>query len=206
MNKSLCLLTSVVLLLSLMTATAHAEVTVSVTLTGSVDEMLPILQHLRDMGVGIGPSSADSDSIKLQVHSMTTEQEVESAPDAVPPPQPVLALTEAAITPAQAKPGEMAVVSVKVCDPDHVVDTLEASVGELGIDLADNGSNGDAVAGDGVWSAAVEVPAGAPDGPCSVKITAYDAHGYPVSTPGAASEGNAPAAPLSTEAAVTIAR
>jgi hypothetical protein len=31
---------------------AWAEVTVSVTLTGPIDEILPLLEHLREMGVG----------------------------------------------------------------------------------------------------------------------------------------------------------
>jgi hypothetical protein len=161
------------------------------------------------MGFGGDRGASTDEPVKFRVHSVTTEEEVECAGEepVAAEPKPALSLQEAAITPAQAKAGEAVVLTVKVCDPDDTVDTLAASVGGKDVDLNDNGANGDAVAGDGVWSAAMEVPAGATAGAYAVKITAYDAFGYPVSMPGPPSEGSDKAKPpLTAEAVVNVSR
>jgi len=59
-------------LLFLMAAgVATAEIEVSITLTGDIDELIPILVHLRNMGVGTGAAVEMEDPVKLRVHSMT---------------------------------------------------------------------------------------------------------------------------------------
>jgi hypothetical protein len=168
---------------------ATAEITVSVSISGSIEELLPILRHLQDMGFGVGPTSAEDDPLQLEVFSVMSA-EGEKPPEA-PAEQksvkmalkPVLSMTEAAVTPAPVKLGETALVTVSISDPDHVVDTVGATLGSLrdnSFDLFDNGTLGDAAANDGIWSRAVEVPATLPVGNHAVRVQAYDANGDPV--------------------------
>jgi len=55
-------------------ATAFADVTVSITISGTVDELAPVLQHLKDMGIGLGKgaASAPADGAKTEIHSSMT--------------------------------------------------------------------------------------------------------------------------------------
>lgn len=90
------------------------------------------------------------------------------------------ALTEAKIVPARLAPGEGAVICVRVIDPEGVIDVVTATVreyAEIALDLEDNGAEGDQVAGDGVWTVAVEVPGGAPPGQYTWGFEAYDTGG-----------------------------
>ena len=187
---------------------AEAEVTISITLTGSIDEILPILQHLQGLGLG----TAGTDALKLNVHSVMGAEagevpapapaEPAPAPEvAPPPPPPTLGFTGVVVTPAAAKAGETMTFSATLSDPDHVVDTVAITVGELKFDLFDNGANGDVTAMDGTWSRAYELPATLTAGAHAGVIQAYDVNGEPVMVK---EEGKDPA-PLTTELSFAIA-
>jgi len=189
---------------------AAAEITVSVSISGTIEELLPILRHLRDMGYGVGPASAEEDALQLEVFSVMAS-EGEKSPGEPPESgsekvalRPVLSMKEAAVAPAPITRGETALVTVVITDPDRVVDTVGATLGSLrdnSFDLFDNGTLGDAAANDGIWSRTVEVPATLPVGSHTVRIQAYDVNGDPVMAP--AKEGEP--LPLRAEAQCTVA-
>ncbi len=184
-----------VLLTAALAAMAVADVQVSITLTGDLDELLGILQQLRRMGYGGG--GYDEDPLRLRVHSTHQAQqesvmlppENETVPveeEAVPelPPQPVMALNTPAIEPASAAAGSAVRVTVQVIDMENAIDTLSAILNAANVtaDLFDNGQNGDIAAGDGIWSAMLALPPDLPAGQYEVKILAYDANGAPILT------------------------
>jgi hypothetical protein len=169
---------------------AHAEIAVTVSITGTLDEVLPILRHLQDLGIG----AAGEEAMKLQVHSVMSGAEV--AP-AVPAP---LGFQAAAVEPVSAKAGDSVLITAKVGDPDHVVDTVAATVGGETCDLYDNGTNGDATALDGTWSRSVALPAGLPSGDAVIALTAYDVSGDAIQI--AAPDGTK--SPMTTNATVTV--
>ena len=153
---------------------ASAELNVSVTITGPVDEMLPLLEHLKGLGVG-APAEADSDTLRVEMHSEAGGESV---------PRPLSVLQDARVDPATVAPGpdSMALISVRASDPDGKVDTVAARVVDKGIvvELYDNGSHGDSEAGDGVWSGTLAVADVLDPGEYRIKIMAYNANGTPV--------------------------
>ncbi|MCC6489713.1 MAG: hypothetical protein IT364_19630 [Candidatus Hydrogenedentes bacterium] len=181
---------------------AQAEVTISITLTGSIEEILPILQQLQGLGIGV----SGQDPLKLNVHSVMgaeagqTPAEPAPAPEAAPPPPPPLGFTGVVVAPSAAKVGETMTFTATLSDPDHVVDTVAITVGELKFDLFDNGANGDVTAMDGTWSRAYELPATLTAGTHTGAIQAYDVNGEPVMLK---EEGKDPA-PLTTELSFSV--
>jgi hypothetical protein len=174
------------------TVTTGAEVEVSVTLTGDVDELIVVLKTLQQMGVGVEAKTEDPlDELRLQMHSFLEPEEVAeetSAPEAEPeaPAEPVLGFTEVKLEPAKAAPGQLVLVTATVSDPGKVVDTVALSLGDSQeFDLFDNGQGGDETALDGVWSRKMEVPYNKAAGDFIVTVTAYDVNGDPISAPGA---------------------
>ncbi|MBI2433160.1 MAG: hypothetical protein HYV26_09840 [Candidatus Hydrogenedentes bacterium] len=174
---------------------ARAEITVSVTINGEIDEMLPLLEYLKQMGAG--PGGTAEDPLKLHVHSIhgegaTPEEPVAEAPPAAPEPAPAptLGLVNAAVEPAPVTAGLSALIRVQVEDAAAAVDTITATVENtlIAVDLFDNGTNGDVTAGDNVWSANVLVPAELPAGGYTISFAAYDADGNTVTIPGPAGE------------------
>ncbi len=94
-----------------------------------------------------------------------------------------LAMMDARSDPAKLSPGDEGLVCVLVLDTQAVVAAVTASVREyptMVVDLNDNGEEGDKVAGDGVWSFAIEVPEAASAGVYNWDFAAYDANGNPV--------------------------
>ena len=202
--------------LGLMTGVAYAELSVSVTISGPLNELLPLLQHLKDMGIGHGGGES---GIKLEMNSVavpapgpntapvpapeTPAAQPAPAPAAPqPPPKPILGFSEALVTPAIAKAGTTVLVSVRVSDPDHQVDTIAATVvGTPGVvDLYDNGTHGDVTAADGIWSAAVTLDSQVKPGDYLVSITAYNRNGLAVMVPGPDKQE----IPLSGQAKMTV--
>ncbi|MBI4556597.1 MAG: hypothetical protein HY706_03370 [Candidatus Hydrogenedentes bacterium] len=202
---------------------AYADLTVSVNITGTIEELIPILQHLKDLGVGTGTAAASEDALKLNVHSIatgaTTEAAPAPAPEAAPapepvsaippePPKPALGLLNLKAEPAAPKPGDIVQLSVQVSDPDHKIDTVAVTVtGPEGdakgvFDLYDNGTHGDATANDGLWSTNIGAlgPAARAGETYTLMVVAYDANGDPVMTAG---EGGA-IIPLKAEAGLTV--
>ncbi|HUW61499.1 MAG TPA: choice-of-anchor X domain-containing protein [Candidatus Bathyarchaeia archaeon] len=165
---------------------ALAEVTVSVTLTGPIDELLPILEHLREMGVGA--AGTDDEALKLEMHSVATPEEKEEAgqPTAAEPPAPPQpagpSLAGFTMEPAVARVGEKLWMSILVLNGVGIVDTVSAMIGGMNtqFELHDNGENGDPVAGDGQWSAEIMLDPQLPAGQIPLNIVAFDANGQPV--------------------------
>lgn len=186
---------------------ARAEVTISITISGSIEELLPILRQLQSMGVGAGDSAEDP--LKLNVHSVMSGDDF-ALPGMAPPPEPVAPALEpeppklgfqgATVTPGSAKAGENVLFAAQVSDPDHVVDTVGLTVGDITFDLFDNGANGDETAMDGIWSRHYALPATLQAGDYVATITAYDVNGEPVV---AAEEGTEPVAVVA-EAPFTV--
>jgi len=177
------------LVLAVALGSASAEVTVSVSISGTIEELLPILRHLQDMGFGVGPTGTEEDALQLEMFSVMSpegqkppEEQARKEPVKMPL-KPVLSMKEATVAPAPVKLGETALVTVAITDPERVVDTVGATLGSLrdnSFDLFDNGAQGDAAANDGIWSRRVEVPATLPVGNHPIRIQAYDRNGDPV--------------------------
>lgn len=161
---------------------AVGEVTISVTISGSVDEILPILQQLTEMGVGRStPMAEGEDAVRLHVYSMTSAEETGTAGEGQPSvPKPVLELTDASVTPSAAKAGDSVLITVRVSDPEGKVDTLAVTLGDQSLDLYDNGSQGDQTANDGIWSRTVPLPADLAEGAHTLALTAFDVNGNAV--------------------------
>ncbi len=90
---------------------------------------------------------------------------------------------ETGITPNQLKPGDEALITVKLKDKHQVVQGIEGVVQEdqrITFDLNDRGEQADAAAGDGVWTFGVKVPFQAPEGQFMLDLTAYRSDGNPV--------------------------
>jgi hypothetical protein len=84
---------------------------------------------------------------------------------------------EATISQPELKPGDTAIVTVKVDDRFGIVDRVEGVVAEDGtilFRLRDDGVDPDAQAGDGIWTIKVEVPFNAPPGEFHFTLYAYD--------------------------------
>jgi hypothetical protein len=112
------------------------------------------------------------------------------------------AMEEAVVTPARLQPGESAFITVKVKDRHRIVDRVVAVVKEdprVKLPLHDDGTGGDAEAGDGKWTLKVDVPFTAPPGSYTLEIAAYRKDGEVIAVSGA--EGDRP---LSTTAQVSI--
>ena len=73
----------VALVIAIWAGSSHGDLTVSVTISGPIDEILPLLEQLKDMGVG-APST--DESLRVELRS------VAKAPEAAEPPKPPLAL------------------------------------------------------------------------------------------------------------------
>ncbi len=175
-------------------AWAGAEVSVTLTISGDMDEILAILQLLRSMGYG--GSAPEEDPLRLRVHSVHSSDEetaassvpgeagAVAAPEPEPEPKPVIALQNPTADPASVKAGETVVVRTEVIDQQNAIDTLAATFGKTAVtvDLHDNGEQGDATAGDGVWSGTLAVPPETRAGAHEITILAYDANGDPIMT------------------------
>ena len=197
----------------LLAAPVSAEVNVSLTITGSMDEIMAIVQTLKNMGYGGGIDANDPLKLRVQsTHNVQPESIAQTpaapaapaadpavptpaqtsvpapaqapAPAPAPEPKPVIALNNAAVKPASLSPGQPVLIMVEVIDLQNAIDTLAASLinTKVSVDLHDNGTNGDAVAGDGVWSASLTLPADLPAGPHDIGITAYDGNGTVIQT------------------------
>jgi len=89
-------------------------------------------------------------------------------------------LQQATINPSTLRPGDTAIVTVKVVDAHKIVDRIVAVVKEdprMKFPLQDDGEGPDASSGDGVWSLQVDVPFAAPAGPFTLELTAYSEDG-----------------------------
>ena len=106
------------------------------------------------------------------------------------------------ITPSELNPGDSATITVKVNDPEDIVERVEGVLidnEDIEFALRDDGEGGDATAEDDVWTIQVEVPVLAPPGGFLMRFTAYRSDGTPVPV-----RGEDGPQPLSAELPVTI--
>lgn len=176
---------------AVLSMSAFAEVQITVSITGTPEEMLPILERLRGVGAAAGQQL---DSLKLEVQSNAAAPPPPAPAPPAPAPQPVPApapapgapgveLKDAQATPSSVAQGDSFMVSVVVVDPSHSVETVECVVLEQGskFDLYDDATHGDAQAGDGIWSNSFKAE-GAP-GTYTLEISPYDSSGAFVVNP-----------------------
>ncbi|GMW01892.1 MAG: hypothetical protein AMXMBFR84_30280 [Candidatus Hydrogenedentota bacterium] len=191
------------LLAGMFVVRANGEITVSVTLTGSLEEIQLILEQMKALGAISGQYG---EPMKMNLHSVMDSNAVQE--DGVaPPPAPTLALVDPKVEPQSAKPGEEILVSISIVDTNKVVDTVavkDSTAAEATFDLYDNGLEGDAVAGDGIWSRKTTVPAGAAAGEYTLGITAFGINGDPLATPDAVVAEGETAPPLTAEAKYAV--
>lgn len=112
-------------------------------------------------------------------------------------------LSSAQILPNNLKPGDTAVITVKVDDKFGVVKRVEGVVKEdrtIKFRFEDNGAMPDDDANDGIWTIQVDVPFNAPPGQFNFEVTAYDENGEVVVVDDKAGE----AAPLATSFTLEI--
>lgn len=182
----------------MMGCVARADVTVSLQIHGTIDEILPILQLLKSAGVGSSLGAEEKAGLKLELNSVAevNPSATEAAPETSPVAGPVpTAEPEAAakrivlgapkVEPAVSKPGEQVLVTLEVKDPAKRVHTVAASEGNGGagskyVDLYDDGTHGDATPNDGVWSYQSKVSENAAEGEFTFRIVAFDANGQPL--------------------------
>jgi len=90
---------------------------------------------------------------------------------------PKIAFTGAAVTPAEVAVGKSCTLQTSIADRHGIIDSVIAVVREfpeLEIELFDDGLEGDELAGDGIWSCRLDVPATATPGTYHFEIRAYD--------------------------------
>jgi hypothetical protein len=113
------------------------------------------------------------------------------------------AMSAASILPQDLKPGDTAVITVKIQDKFHVVKRVEGVVKEdrtITFHFTDDGVAPDATAGDGVWTIQVDVPFNAPPGRFEFEVSGYNERGEVV----VVDDKRGESAPLSTAVPVVI--
>lgn len=202
--RKLCMRGTVALFAVLAALSARAELEVSLEISGSVDEIMAVLQQLREAGLGEAGEEG-SEGLRLEVHSTATAEEagLPAEAPAAAPAQPIV-LSNVGLEPSVVTAGQVLRVTVQVYDEANVVDTVAANMHsddkEFTFDLFDDGSHGDETAGDGIRSVNVAVPGAATPGDYQLTFYAYDAAGTQLTLPGE----NGEPAPVSISATVTV--
>lgn len=112
-------------------------------------------------------------------------------------------LSSAQILPNDLKPGDTAVITVKLDDKFGVVKRVEGVVKEdrtIKFKFEDNGAIPDDEANDGIWTIQVDVPFNAPPGQFNFEVTAYNEVGEVV----VVDDKKGEAAPLATSFTLDI--
>ncbi len=171
--------------LLLCTGLARAEVTVSITISGDIDELIPILEHLQRSGTDMGGDEASAEALRFHILSESNGDEAAAATEEESAPK-TLSLRAPSVAPASPAAGSTAVVSVTVTDPQRRVDTVGMAIEgtDFSADLLDQGKEGDATAADGIYSRAVTLPEDLAAGEHTVVITGYDRNGAPIKVTG----------------------
>lgn len=157
--------------------TDQTEITVSITLTGPVDELIPLLEQLKNMGIGEGLHTSAAEGLEVRIHSVATQEDPKTETEK---PKPITAFTGAAVKPQRVAAGKKVLITAHVNDAGRKIDTVVATLtgGKVShFDLFDNGTRGDAQAGDGIWSVLWPVHPSETGGQHSVVFHAYDANG-----------------------------
>ena len=179
MNGRLAALFAGLLVLVAPFQVAHAELSISITITGEIDELLPVIEYLRQQGAGPGGEAATEEVMRFEVHSVEEDAEAIEAPAemAPEPAPPALGFSDAAVTPPVIEPGQTMTVSVRVTDDARTVDTVTARFtgANFEVDLH-------STSGDGNWTAEVLAPAYLAAGAHSIEFSAYDLNGQQVIT------------------------
>ncbi len=160
-------------------ATSRAEIKTQIVISGNIDELIEVLERLRELGFGATVDSGNGSKIKL--HSVMDEKEIGRGFTA-PPPEPEvigLAFFWARAEPKVARPEGTVLIEAKLSDPWREVVSIKATLkgGSFSFDLIDKGNGGDRVARDGIWSFGLKLPEEPDARRYGVKIVAYDKNG-----------------------------
>ena len=165
---------------------ASTELSVTVTLTGDLDEIIEVLQRLRRMGIGGTQQGANrEEGLRLQIRSVHENGGTPGSildtlmPEPEPKPEPVLKLEAPAVDARELLPGSSAQITVRAIDPKGQIDTITVGVKELSFlaDLRDDGRAGDEVADDDVWWGLLTLRDDAAPGEYVIEFSAYGAYG-----------------------------
>lgn len=175
---------------------APADLEVSLTVTGDIDDIRALLGFIEERNRGGG----DGDPMKINVHSVAGGESGATATPEVPP----VKLHPPQWSAEKLTPGQPALVSVAVRDEREEVDTIALHVvgTNLKTDLYDDGSHGDVKANDGVWSVSLTPLEATPAGTYDVIVTGFDGRGRALQSKGPDGER----APLEVRTEVLIER
>jgi hypothetical protein len=196
------LLIAGVLFVAIPVATSRAEIKAEIVIRGDIDELIEVLERLRDLGLGATVESANGS--KIQLHSVMDEKEIGRG-EIAPPPEPEvvgLAFLWARTEPKVVQAAGTVLVEAKLSDPWREVVSIKATLKgtSYSFDLIDKGTLGDRVARDGVWSYDLVLPEKPDARRYGVKIVAYDKNGEIVTVE---DEGGKPL-PLITETSFEV--
>ncbi len=174
LRKSLALILGIALLS--LTPVAHAELEVSLTVSGEIREIQALLSYIEQRNRE-GANEGDN-PLKISVHSIAGG----GSPTATMPRPVTLATPQ--LSAEKLTPGQPALVTVAVRDDRDEVDTLAIEVvgTNLKTDLYDDGTHGDVDPGDNVWSVTLTPMEATPAGEYELIITGYDPKGRPLTT------------------------
>ena len=159
-----------------LTPSAHAELEVSLTVSGEIGEIQALLSYIEQRN----RAGADegNNPLKISVHSIAGG---DSLPANMPHP---VTLETPQLSAEKLTPGQPALVTVAVRDDRDEVDTLAIEVvgTNLKTDLYDDGTHGDEDPGDSVWSVTLTPMEATPAGEYELIITGYDPKGRPLTS------------------------
>lgn len=150
--------------------TEAIELTLSVT--GTMDEIEKVLDCLKQSGLGVSKSQMDTDPFRVHIYSSNENVKEETKEDIS------VGFTEIKTEPENPVAGTSLKLSAKIIDNLNIVDTVSASVfgTSISFDLKDDGQNGDEVAGDGIWTGNFDLPTDV-IGNKTFMLTAFDEKG-----------------------------
>ncbi|MGC8739351.1 MAG: choice-of-anchor X domain-containing protein [Candidatus Hydrogenedens sp.] len=170
MRKVLCLSVFLALSFSCFIHTEALELTLSVT--GTIDEIAKVLDCLKQSGLGASTSPIETDPFRVHIYSSseTAKEEVKESIS--------IGFTEIKIAPEYPTAGTPLKLSAKITDTLNIVDTVSVNIfgTSISFDLKDDGQNGDEVAGDGLWTGNFNLPSDV-IGNKTFILTAFDARG-----------------------------
>lgn len=162
-----------IFLLTLFFCFIHTEaLELTLSVSGTMNEIEKVLDCLRQSGLGVSTSQMDTDPFRVHIYSSNETVKEESKGSII------VGFTEIKTEPENPIAGTSLKLFAKITDTLNIVDTVSVSVfgTPIASDLKDDGQNGDEVAGDGIWTGNFSLP---PDvtGNKTFILTAFDEKG-----------------------------
>lgn len=145
---------------------------VTLTLRGNEEEILSILQCIREAGKVTSAGAETEDPLKVHIYS-SSETAMRESSDL-----PLVGFREILVEPEKPRSGEKVRIVARVSDSGNAIDTMSVSIlgTAMTVDMRDDGQMGDEQAGDGVWTGIMEIPPTV-YGIRTFIVTGYDAQG-----------------------------